>query len=320
NSVWIGILIEFEADERILRAEYINPVNGFDVIQDTLQKQLSKVYSFAVLRSRNILTHHDHRGSATLTVKNLLQAVKDEQYPDFINPTPLQSHNSSRYENTTRTYLIKKTSLNDPEEDTAIVTSIIHDSNEGKANTDENFPFASSTSRESELLELREKLKNGLTKINLQNVDELAEEIKETKERVQKFQRQQRTQKAQEESEFLRVTGSGKSTTIQFLAGATMKEVRVQISPGKYLEHVTAVGSFKNPELNNVTSSSLQKSETRFIAPVTIQLEDVLGAHESGEMILCDAPGFGDTAGPEVDIANSIGVIEALKEARSVKL
>ncbi|CAF3144372.1 unnamed protein product [Rotaria sp. Silwood2] len=108
NSVWIGILIEFEADERILRAEYINPVNGFDVIQDTLQKQLSKVYSFAVLRSRNILTHHDHRGSATLTVKNLLQAVKDEQYPDFINPTPLQSHNSSRYENTTRTYSTKK--------------------------------------------------------------------------------------------------------------------------------------------------------------------------------------------------------------------
>ena len=45
------------------------------------------------------------------------------------------------------------------------------------------------------------------------------------------------------------VTGSGKSTTIQFLAGATMKEVRVQISPGKYLEHVTAVGYFKNPEL-----------------------------------------------------------------------
>ncbi|CAF4580786.1 unnamed protein product, partial [Rotaria sp. Silwood2] len=208
NSVWIGILIEFEADERILRAEYINPVNGFDVIQDTLQKQLSKVYSFAVLRSRNILTHHDHRGSATLTVKNLLQAVKDEQYPDFINPTPLQSHNS-------------------------------------------------------------------------------------------------------------RVTGSGKSTTIQFLAGATMKEVRVQISPGKYLEHVTAVGSFKNPELNNVTSSSLQKSETRFIAPVTIQLEDVLGAHESGEMILCDAPGFGDTAGPEVDIANSIEsfIQEAYKES-----
>ncbi|CAF3075888.1 unnamed protein product, partial [Rotaria sp. Silwood2] len=108
NSVWIGILIEFEADERILRAEYINPVNGFDVIQDTLQKQLSKVYSFAVLRSRNILTHHDHRGSATLTVKNLLQAVKDEQYPDFINPTPLQSHNSSRYENTTRAYSTKK--------------------------------------------------------------------------------------------------------------------------------------------------------------------------------------------------------------------
>ncbi|CAF3975531.1 unnamed protein product [Rotaria sordida] len=37
-------------------------------------------------------------------------------------------------------------------------------------------------------------------------------------------------------------------------------------------------------------------------------------------MILCDAPGFGDTAGSEVDIANSIGVIEALKGTKSVKL
>ena len=35
---------------------------------------------------------------------------------------------------------------------------------------------------------------------------------------------------------------------------------------------------------------------------------------------LCDGPGFGDTAGPEVDIANSLGVIEALGQAQSVKL
>ncbi|CAF1112595.1 unnamed protein product, partial [Didymodactylos carnosus] len=115
-------------------------------------------------------------------------------------------------------------------------------------------------------------------------------------------------------------TGSGKSTIIQFLAGATMEETRVEIAAGRYLEHITAVGQVKNPELNSIISSPLNKSETRYIAPVTVQLKDVLGAHENGVITLCDAPGFDDTAGPEVDIANSIGVIEALKGTKSVKI
>ena len=119
---------------------------------------------------------------------------------------------------------------------------------------------------------------------------------------------------------FIGTTGSGKSTTIQFLAGATMKEVRVEVRPGKFLEHVTAVGKISNSDLRQVISSPLQKSETRYIAPVSVQLKDILGAHETGVLTLCDAPGFGDTAGPEVDIANSIGVIEALKKAKSVKI
>ena len=115
-------------------------------------------------------------------------------------------------------------------------------------------------------------------------------------------------------------TGSGKSTTIQFLAGATMKEVKVEVGPGNFLEHVTAVGTTANLDLRNVISSPLQKSETRYIVPVSIQLEDILGADEIGVLTLCDAPGFGDTAGPEVDIANSIGVIEALAKTNSVKI
>ena len=115
-------------------------------------------------------------------------------------------------------------------------------------------------------------------------------------------------------------TGSGKSTTIQFLAGATMKKVRVEVSPGKFLEHVTAVGKITNPDLRHVISSPRQESETRYITPVNIQLSDILGAHETGVLTLCDAPGFDDTAGPEVDIANSIGVIEALKKVKSVKI
>lgn len=113
-------------------------------------------------------------------------------------------------------------------------------------------------------------------------------------------------------------TGSGKSTTIQFLAGSRMAVVQVQIGPDKFLRHITAVGQITNPGLQNITTSPHHKSETRYIAPVTISLQEVLG--EPDVLILCDAPGFSDTAGAEVDLANSVGVLEALIGAKSVKL
>jgi hypothetical protein len=35
-------------------------------------------------------------------------------------------------------------------------------------------------------------------------------------------------------------------------------------------------------------------------------------------LTICDSPGFGDTSGVEVDIANGVGMINALYGARSV--
>jgi len=37
-------------------------------------------------------------------------------------------------------------------------------------------------------------------------------------------------------------------------------------------------------------------------------------------LVICDSPGFGDTAGVEVDIANGVGMINALHGARSVRV
>lgn len=37
-------------------------------------------------------------------------------------------------------------------------------------------------------------------------------------------------------------------------------------------------------------------------------------------MVICDSPGFGDSAGVEVDIANGVGMINALHGARSVRV
>ncbi|CAF4500848.1 unnamed protein product [Rotaria socialis] len=47
---------------------------------------------------------------------------------------------------------------------------------------------------------------------------------------------------------------------------------------------------------------------------------DILGPGDTGNIILYDAPGFGDTASPEVSIANGVGIVEALKGCKNVKI
>jgi hypothetical protein len=37
-------------------------------------------------------------------------------------------------------------------------------------------------------------------------------------------------------------------------------------------------------------------------------------------LVICDSPGFGDSAGVEVDIANGVGMINALYGATSVRI
>ncbi|CAF1639796.1 unnamed protein product [Rotaria sp. Silwood1] len=116
------------------------------------------------------------------------------------------------------------------------------------------------------------------------------------------------------------VTGCGKSTTVQFLAGAKMKETKVAIVPGKFLDHIEMCEPIKNPELIHITTSPYCRSETRYVIPVTVSLQDIFGLDDTGEIIFCDTPGFDDTSGPEVDIANSAGVLEVLKNCKSVKI
>ena len=121
---------------------------------------------------------------------------------------------------------------------------------------------------------------------------------------------------------FIGETGTGKSTTIQFLAGCKMVEKRVEVAKDVFIDdHIEAV-SFpdNNPTLTGVKSSCLNQSETRYIKPVRVNLREVIGPSEDGYINLCDAPGYGDTAGPEVDIANSIGVINTIEKCTSVKV
>ena len=41
--------------------------------------------------------------------------------------------------------------------------------------------------------------------------------------------------------------------------------------------------------------------------------------HTSGSIFIVDSPGFFDSNGPEVDIANGIGIIKALKACKTVR-
>ena len=77
---------------------------------------------------------------------------------------------------------------------------------------------------------------------------------------------------------FIGETGTGKSTTIQFLGGCEMGEKRVEVAKNVFIDkHIEAV-SFpeNNPWLKNVKSSCLNESETRYIKPVKVDLQQFL--------------------------------------------
>ena len=103
-------------------------------------------------------------------------------------------------------------------------------------------------------------------------------------------------------------TGSGKSTTIHFLAGSIMARDGDHIYPKKV----------KNAAAETVRTSSASVSETRYIHAVPVDLQELDPLYD-GKVLITDTPGFGDTAGAEVDIANAISIYRAVCKCKSVK-
>ncbi len=121
---------------------------------------------------------------------------------------------------------------------------------------------------------------------------------------------------------FLGGTGVGKSTTIHFFAGSKFKKIKIAKKTDtktRMLDHLQPI-EIKNKYLKDVKTSAKATSETRYITAVPVMLKD-LGLRKANlkEVILCDTPGFEDTNGPEVDVANGIGIVEAVKNCRTVK-
>ncbi|ETO01343.1 hypothetical protein RFI_36099, partial [Reticulomyxa filosa] len=108
-------------------------------------------------------------------------------------------------------------------------------------------------------------------------------------------------------------TGVGKSTLIHYLAGSTLEQQIVNGVP-----HIAPTQT-KSSALTNVQTKPGTKSVTRYVTAVPINLAD-MGIYSIKEPVaLCDTPGFEDTSGAEVDVANGIGLVGALQNCRSVK-
>ena len=107
---------------------------------------------------------------------------------------------------------------------------------------------------------------------------------------------------------FIGPTGAGKSTTIHFLAGSTMSEV----TEADGLRHIVP-SNFLYPELQTFRTSAGSISETSAINAVRITVSNRV------TVVLCDSPGFKDTRGAEVDIANGVGMARAMRATKSVK-
>ena len=89
-------------------------------------------------------------------------------------------------------------------------------------------------------------------------------------------------------------------------------------------QHIYPI-KISNPALRNVkTEYKLTESVTRYIAGVPISLSKagvkLFGRNSKDRIILCDTPGFDDSSGAEVDVANGLGIIRAVEKAKSVKI
>lgn len=69
-------------------------------------------------------------------------------------------------------------------------------------------------------------------------------------------------------------------------------------------------------ELQAFVSSKEQRSITRYINSITKEV--VISPFVKKDVKLVDTPGFGDTQGAEVDISNTLGIIQSVSKCSEV--
>ena len=128
---------------------------------------------------------------------------------------------------------------------------------------------------------------------------------------------------------FVGRTGAGKSSTIHFIKGTKF------IQDPKHNKHYLPQ-SKPSKELNKIKLDwKVSQSVTRCITPVTMTTDEIntnSNNNNNGinnnddnkenrkEIILCDTPGFGDTGGDEIELANSLSLVGAMHKANKVHI
>jgi tetratricopeptide (TPR) repeat protein len=103
-------------------------------------------------------------------------------------------------------------------------------------------------------------------------------------------------------------TGSGKTTTLQFLAGTTFEEVEVD----GFL-HLQPV-HWKDPKSTQFKTSYSREPTTRSLQALTVEASD------GSELAICDVPAYDVANCIEEDVALGCAMVEALHKAKSVRI
>jgi hypothetical protein len=107
---------------------------------------------------------------------------------------------------------------------------------------------------------------------------------------------------------FIGDTGSGKTTSIKALLGYKMG---LRLFNG--IKYITIVEPVDNPKVKKMESNPQCRSVSRYV--IAVRPKESM---TNKEIYLMDTPGFVDTGGVEVQIANGLAISKALKSCRSV--
>ena len=100
-------------------------------------------------------------------------------------------------------------------------------------------------------------------------------------------------------------TGSGKSTTINWLFGCSMMFLNEEDGC------ITVRAEKDKGRKDMVTQIGLDSTRSQTLVPVTLHLDD--------KLTICDAPGFMESRGPEVSIGNAVNTLSLISSSASVK-
>jgi hypothetical protein len=112
--------------------------------------------------------------------------------------------------------------------------------------------------------------------------------------------------------------GVGKSSFVNFVGGVQFCE---QIGPNGDAVMAPLEPEAIPPLLRSFVMSARATAVTKTLNALTLVWDDDDGGGGGGEkrLLLVDTPGLNDEEGPEMDIANGLGIVRAIQSARSVR-